>query len=217
MCMERLWWPLDKGFLTWNSSCLGWGGGGSVGNAVEVDKLFFSISVVSFFSLRLLTSVFFCHVEVLLLLHSEKCPHQIGSFFLCMVAPQVSLRVAASGLTDTSKAISLNLWISQPVWYFSVSHILLGDNICFPFPPFTCLDCKCSVSSIRTWPTQQEDLQPAQSHPVCEADQSHLASSHHEKYLNPWLTQVLSQCHEVAEPLEKQDLLLMFESGHMGI
>lgn len=57
----------------------------------------------------------FCHVEVTLLSHSEKRPHQIGSFFLCMVAPWVSLRVAASGLTDTSKAISLHLWISQPV------------------------------------------------------------------------------------------------------
>lgn len=159
--------------------------------------------------------LYYCHTQ-------EKCPHQIGSFFLCMVAPRVSLRVAASGLTDTSKAISLHLWISQPVWYFSVSHILLGDNICFPFPPFTCLDCKCSVSTIRTWPTQQENLQPAQSHPACEADQSHLASSHHEKYLNPWLTQVLSQCYEVTEPLwymplEKQDLLLLIEGGHMGI
>lgn len=103
-----------------------------------------------------------------------------------MVAPWASLRVAASGLTDTSKAISLNLWISQPVWCFAVSHILLGDNICFPFPPFTCSDCKCSVSSIRTWPTQQDNSQPAQSQLVSEADQSHLTPSHHERYINSW-------------------------------
>lgn len=44
--MERLWWPLDKVSLTWNSSYLGWVG--STGNAIEVDELFFSFSVVSF-------------------------------------------------------------------------------------------------------------------------------------------------------------------------
>lgn len=140
-------------------------------------------------------------MKVTPLSHSENCPHQIGSFLLCMVAPWVSLRVAASGLTDTSKAISLNLWISQPVWYFSVSHILLGDNICFSFPPFTCLDCKRSVSSTRTWPAQRENSQPAQSHPVSEADQSHLAPSHHERHINPSLTQVLAHSHEATATL----------------
>lgn len=147
--------------------------------------------------------------------HTQRSVHTRSTPSYCAwwLLELLSLRVAASGLTDTSKSISLNLWISQPVWYFFVSHILLGGNICFPFPPFTCLDCKHSVSSIRTWPTQREDSQPAQSHPVSEADQSHLAPSHHERYRNPWLTQVLAQSHEVTEPLwyvplEKQELAL---------
>lgn len=57
-------------------------------------------------------------MKVIPLSHLNSC-RQIDSFLLSMVAPWVSLRVAASGLTDTSKAISLNLTASLVFLYAS--------------------------------------------------------------------------------------------------